>query len=73
MMWEGDDEAESDLRMCIPTGPLGSPMSYTRVMGGEGCGLSGEGNRKWDEDRTCMYERRLNVSRCPSIGMIEKE
>ena len=42
MMWEGDDEAESDLRMCIPTGPLGSPMSYTRVMGGEGCGLSGE-------------------------------
>ena len=42
MMWEGEDDVESDLRTCIPTGPHRSPMSYTRVMGGERCGLSGE-------------------------------
>ena len=35
-MWEGEVEAESDLRMCIPTGSHRSPMFYTRVMGGEG-------------------------------------
>ena len=46
MMWEGEDDVESDLRTCIPTGPHRSPMSYTRVMGGEGCGLSG-GERRW--------------------------
>ena len=49
MMWEGEDDVESDLRTCIPTGPHRSPMSYTRVMGGEGCGLSGE------ERRSCIF------------------
>ena len=42
MMWEGEDDVESDLRTCIPTGSHRSPMFYTRVIGGEGCGLSGE-------------------------------